>query len=140
MRDSRPCFARPRVGRSLQPHACMVARHILMQQLDGELARAYSFDRPDLSFSLYRLGLALRLPLPWAPGLNRQTTSISCCCNNHSLPHGSSFLLSSPLTFRARAAADLAKCRASHIRNPSELHAANRTSVPSRSVQDGSRV
>jgi hypothetical protein len=27
-----------------------VARHILMQQLDGELARAYSFDRPDLSF------------------------------------------------------------------------------------------
>jgi hypothetical protein len=27
-----------------------VARHILMQQLDGELARAYSFDQPDLSF------------------------------------------------------------------------------------------
>lgn len=31
----------------------VVARHILMQQLDGELVRAYSFDGPDLSTHCY---------------------------------------------------------------------------------------
>jgi hypothetical protein len=45
-----------------------------MRQLDGELARAYSFGEPDhadLSFLRYRLGLASELPPPWAAVLNR---------------------------------------------------------------------
>lgn len=70
-------------------------------------------------------------------------TSLSLSCSNNSLPHSDSSLLSShtePRTFRAQAATDLAKCRASRIRHPSELHAASRTSVPSRSFQGGSRV
>jgi hypothetical protein len=71
------------------------------------------------------------------------TTSLSFRGSNNSPPHSSSFVLSShtkPRTCYARAATDLARCRASRIRNPPELHAASRTSVRSRSFQGGSRV
>jgi len=55
----------------------MVTRHILMQQLDGELARAYSFDgsrscRPVIFAVSPRLGFITALP--WAAVLNRLLT------------------------------------------------------------------
>ena len=49
----------------------VVARHISMQRLDGELTRAYSFE-PDLSFHYAaQAWLYGRLLPPWAAVLNR---------------------------------------------------------------------
>jgi hypothetical protein len=59
------------------------------------------------------------MPPPWAATLNRSPgRAAAATINNHSLPHGSVVMLSShtePRSFHARAASDLAKCRASHI-------------------------
>jgi hypothetical protein len=127
------CFARLWVGRSLQP-SCMVARH---GELGPRLFLPWTRSCRPVVFAVSP-GLGFRT----AVSLGRSTqpiNSINCrCnsrCNNRSLLSLQLLVVVSyeATLFSARAASDLATCRASHIRHPSEMHAASRTSVPSRS-------